>query len=98
LTTVVRKTRLFETMGDDQPRPGISVFQATFSVADQRSGNPGASETPRASGPRNWGQSDRAADVMPPERNRARSQQNLRIGDVLVKHMPPLVPIADLTL
>jgi hypothetical protein len=25
-------------MGDDQPKPGTSVFQATFSVADQCSG------------------------------------------------------------
>ena len=37
-TTVVRNTRSPHAMGDDQPRPGICVFQATFSVADQRSG------------------------------------------------------------
>src|SRR5262249_513323 len=35
---VVKNTRLPQTMGDDHPRPGTSVFQATFSVADQCSG------------------------------------------------------------
>src|SRR2546427_2739215 len=43
-------------MGDDQPRPGISTFHATFSVADQCSGRLVLSATPRALGPRNCGQ------------------------------------------
>ena len=33
-------------MGDDHPRPGRSVFQATFSLVLQRSGRPGFSATP----------------------------------------------------
>ena len=56
LTAVVRNTRSPQTIGDDQPRPGTSVFQATFSVADQRSGRFGPLATPRAPGPRNCGQ------------------------------------------
>ena len=55
-TTVVRRTRSPQTIGDDQPRPGKSVFQATFSVADQRSGNPSPVATPFEPGPRNCGQ------------------------------------------
>ena len=38
LTQVVSTTRLPHTTGDDQPSPGRSLFQRTFSVADQRSG------------------------------------------------------------
>src|SRR5688572_4741441 len=48
-------------MGDDQPRPGTAMFQATFSFVLQRSGRLGWSATPRAPGPRNWGQLVRAA-------------------------------------
>jgi hypothetical protein len=50
-------------MGDDQPRPGIRVFQETFSVADQRSGSLGLAEIAREPGPRNCGQTASAADV-----------------------------------
>jgi hypothetical protein len=42
-------------MGDDQLWPGISAFQATFSVVVQRSGK-AAVVTPRALSPRNWDQ------------------------------------------
>jgi len=41
---------------DDQPRPGTSVFHATFSLADQRSGRFAPLAIPRPSGPRNCGQ------------------------------------------
>src|SRR5215207_8353293 len=43
-------------MGDDHPRPGNSIFQATFSFVLQRSGRFGLSATPSAPGPRNCGQ------------------------------------------
>jgi hypothetical protein len=43
-------------MGDDQPRPGTSSFQATFCVVLQVDGRPLSAETPAARGPRNWGQ------------------------------------------
>jgi hypothetical protein len=54
--TAVRNTRLPQTTGDDQLRPGSSVFHATFSVADQRSGRRVLMPMPAAWGPRNWGQ------------------------------------------
>src|ERR1051325_458300 len=50
-------TRSPETIGDDQPRPGTSIFHATFSFVLQCSGRFGLLATPRASGPRNCGQS-----------------------------------------
>src|ERR1035438_4797491 len=34
-TAVVRNTWSPHTIGDDQPRPGISAFHTTFSEADQ---------------------------------------------------------------
>ena len=49
-------------MGDDQPRPGICVFQATFSVADQRSGRLALVDIAREPGPRNCGQTASDAD------------------------------------
>src|SRR6266446_2316412 len=56
LIAVVRNTFSPQTIGDDQPRPGISVFHETFSVLDQRSGRFVLVLTPRAPGPRNCGQ------------------------------------------
>jgi hypothetical protein len=56
LVTVVTMTRLPQTMGQDQPRPGISVLQTMFSVTLQRSGSPVAADIPAEPGPRNWGQ------------------------------------------
>ena len=53
---MVRNTFSPQTIGDDQPRPGISVFHETFSVLDQRSGRFVLVDTPRAPGPRNCGQ------------------------------------------
>jgi hypothetical protein len=51
-TTVVRNTRSPRTIGGGQPRPGISAFHSTFSVADHPSGGFVCIETPRASAPR----------------------------------------------
>src|SRR5690348_8052422 len=56
LTTVVTNTRLLQTMGEDQPRPGTSTRHATFSLVLQCSGRFGLSATPSAPGPRNCGQ------------------------------------------
>src|SRR5579872_2881668 len=53
--TEVTKMRSPQTTGEDQPVPGMSVFQATFSVVLQVSGSLGFSVTPVDSGPRNWG-------------------------------------------
>jgi len=51
LMAVVTNTKSPQTTGLEWPRPGISVFQRTFSVALQRTGaSPGA--TPSADGPR----------------------------------------------
>jgi hypothetical protein len=43
-------------MGEDQPRPAISVFHATLLMADQCSGRLVLVLMPCACGPRNWGQ------------------------------------------
>ena len=48
---VVKKTRSSQTTGDECPRPGISVFHAMFSVADQVVEYV-PSATPRPPGPR----------------------------------------------
>jgi hypothetical protein len=55
LIAVVTKTKSPHTMGLEFPRPGMSVFQRTFSVALQVTG---ASPTaiPSATGPRQYGQ------------------------------------------
>ena len=58
LTAVVTKTRSRQTMGDDQPRPGTSTAQATFSVVDQVLAAASIrSATPDPPGPRNCGHS-----------------------------------------
>src|SRR5262245_49005778 len=45
-----------QTMGEADPRPGISTFQRTFFVSLQSSGGLADFEMPLASGPRHWGQ------------------------------------------
>ena len=56
-TADVTNTRSRQTIGDDQPRPGTSATQATFSVVDHRMGRAAdVSATPFPPGPRNWGQ------------------------------------------
>lgn len=60
-------------MGEDQPRPGISVFQATFLVVDQLSGRSGFSEIPRESAPRKAGQFSWA------ESGRRRTREKIRM-------------------
>jgi len=40
--------------GDPIPRPGISIFQRTFSDSPHRSGGVAVSEAPVAAGPRHW--------------------------------------------
>src|SRR5580658_8688009 len=56
LITLVTKILSPHTIGDDQPEPGTSTFQTTFSVADHLSGSAGSSATPVDPGPRNCGQ------------------------------------------
>ena len=57
LTAVVTNTCSPETIGELQPRPGMSMVQTTFSVSLQRSGRSGWSGATPASRPRNRGQS-----------------------------------------
>src|SRR2546429_9763070 len=55
-----------QTMGELQPRPGISVFHATFSVSLHVSGRAGSSAMTPALGPRNlghWSVADRPVRV-----------------------------------
>ncbi|MXY23265.1 MAG: ABC transporter permease [Acidobacteria bacterium] len=51
-TAVRRKTLSSHTIGEADPRPGTSTFQATCSVSLQVSGGSACRETPLASGPR----------------------------------------------
>ena len=55
LTAVVTKMWSPQTMGELQLRPGMSIFQAMFSVSLHRSGRAGSSATAPAAGPRNPG-------------------------------------------
>src|SRR5215216_6576051 len=56
VVTVVTYTLPPVTIGDDQPRPGISCDHSTFSVLDQRSASRVCVPTGFDSGPRNCGQ------------------------------------------
>src|SRR5437870_6913792 len=56
LTTEVTKMLSPHTVGELQPVPGISVFQATFWLVLQVSGRLGSSATPSEPGPRNCAQ------------------------------------------
>src|SRR5688500_19572202 len=60
VVTVVMYTLPPVTIGEDQPRPGISNDHSTFSVFDQRSASRACVPTGFESGPRNWGQLGRA--------------------------------------
>src|SRR3954454_16754402 len=55
MTEVIRM-RSPQTMGEDQPTPGMEVFQATLRFVLQAMGNFWLWETPVESSPRNWGQ------------------------------------------
>src|SRR5687767_15267281 len=55
VVTVVKYTLPPVTIGDDQPRPGISCDHSTFSVFDQRSARRGCVPTGFEWGPRNCG-------------------------------------------
>src|SRR5690606_6915381 len=52
----VTNTRSPQTIGEDHPRPGISVTHATLSVEEKLRGRFAASATPDAPAPRNCGQ------------------------------------------
>ena len=64
---VVTNTRSFQTIGDDQPSPGMDAFQRTFELAVQASGTSFSDEMPWRVGPRNWGQF--SARSQPPAAN-----------------------------
>src|SRR4030095_15846891 len=54
--TVVRNTRSFQMIGDDQPSPGIGVFHFTFDRAVHSTGTFFSAEIPWPVGPRKPGQ------------------------------------------
>jgi hypothetical protein len=64
LVAVVRKTLPSAMMGDDQPRPGTSVFHSTFWVVDQWRGRWSLVEVGTAAGPRKPGQGGSVAAVV----------------------------------
>ena len=53
---VETNSRSPHTTGDDEPRPGISVFHRMFFVSLHSTGGSAVLETPFAYGPRHWGQ------------------------------------------
>src|SRR5262249_27914524 len=71
VVTVVRYTFSPLTMGDDQPRPGISSDHSTFSVFDHRSASAASLPTGFESGPRNCGQARSWPWIVSEERNSA---------------------------
>lgn len=56
-TAVVKNTRPIATAGDDHPKPGIGVYQATFFASDHSLGVGGPVACPSEFGPRNCDQS-----------------------------------------
>src|SRR5262245_40001199 len=62
-TAAVRKILSPQITGDDQPQPGISAFQTTFSVVLQVSGSVSPSAKPSTCAPRNCGQLIVSADT-----------------------------------
>jgi len=72
-----------QTTGEDHPRPGIGVFQATFSVVLQVSGSPEATISPEECGPRNCGQLSSVRAVDPTRETRAtRTRHRMSMGEV----------------
>src|ERR1700682_5076258 len=53
---VKTNSRSPQTTGDDEPRPGISVFHRMCFVSLHSTGGSALLETPLAYGPRHWGQ------------------------------------------
>ena len=83
-----------QTTGDECPVPGISAFQVTFSVVDQRVGKPFSGLTPSPRGPRQPGQlpagSAAAAGTAKIKARRRRDMTARRgRGRVLVLKHPP---------
>src|SRR5687768_3407793 len=79
---VVTKTLSFQTMGEDQDSPGISVFQAMFSVVDQFVGSLVSEEVPWPVGPRKRGQFSAEASESR-RRDRITAVAREIMGDVL---------------
>src|ERR1043165_162868 len=68
-------------MGEDQPRPAISAFHATFSLVLQRSGKLEFSATPSEPGPRNCGQfADGSAPIPEPVNSTNRNPTTIKAG------------------
>jgi hypothetical protein len=75
---VVTKMRLPQTTGEDQPAPGMDVFQTTFDVALQCSGSFFSEEIPWPVGPRKRGQF--SADSEKVNAHRAAMSRRVFIG------------------
>src|SRR6185295_9923933 len=80
---VVSQTRPPATTGDDQPRPGTAVFQATLFVSLHSIGSPCSVECPWPPGPRNCGQSSVARDTACASHNSASIVAPNRIAESL---------------
>src|SRR6267142_2403099 len=78
-TAVVRYRRFLNRLGDDQPLPGISVFQATLVVSFHFVGRFLAWVCPSPVGPRNCGQSAAGRrETTKDTKNTKRSRRSMR--------------------
>src|SRR5437868_5006448 len=76
---VVKNTFPSQTIGCDQPTPGISAFHATCSSGDQCSGCLASATIPSPAGPRNCGQLSAANEAETQKKSPAAKEDNSRI-------------------
>jgi len=96
-TALVRYKRLFASTGDDHPRPGISIFHATCSVALHSTGTFEAAEVP-ARKPANCGHSVSAPSRDSSDRKQAGAKERLESEGASDKSglvMQPIYPPAS---
>ena len=79
--TVVRKTLLPLTIGEDQPRPGMSVVHSTFSDFDHFSGRLELATAGLEEGPRKEGHSGSAAKAIEIAKMVARARVMVLLDD-----------------
>jgi hypothetical protein len=78
---VVRKTLLPLTIGEDQPRPGMSAVHSTFSDFDHLSGRLELATEGLEEGPRKEGQSESAAKAIEAVKMIARARVMVLLDD-----------------
>src|SRR5436190_7199075 len=88
---LVRKTRSFQTVGEDQPSPGTAVRQATLEVALQSTGTPVSRAIAWPLGPRKRGQFSAIELLLSTERQETHNARRARIAKMVRRCMGPEV-------